>query len=374
LNPCLGIIGQVTYPKSPAVPLNNVDVIVSSLPFGLFIAEGRTNSNGSFYISGKNLSLGSAYKVSMDIPISNNGFNSTDALIVEKYDIGAQSLSGCSLNAGDVNGLSGINGIDAGLIKTNFANPTLNFARGPWVVCDTVFNYNAPLTTKNLTAVVTGDVDLSKTIFTQIPRYSYLTLENQGSVSKDKEGFVIPVYLDQTIVLGAASIVFTLPEGLKVSYVKFANSNSESWTWKQVNNTLRLAWSSIHGISSESNTPLFTIHSMNMVNGAIGLIAEETEFANPMAEVVSGLQLRVPNLNSVNKLVSIYPNPSNGIFTINGSVERYEIFDASGRLVLSDVANGSNVNLDMRNHAEGVYQLHVQTPKGTEVTRLVLRK
>ncbi|MFM8317688.1 MAG: T9SS type A sorting domain-containing protein, partial [Bacteroidota bacterium] len=83
---------------------------------------------------------------------------------------------------------------------------------------------------------------------------------------------------------------------------------------------------------------------------------------------------RVPNLNSVNKLVSIYPNPSNGIFTINGSVERYEIFDASGRLVISDVANGSNVNLDMRNHAEGVYQLHVQTPKGIEVTRLVLRK
>ncbi|NBY30085.1 MAG: T9SS C-terminal target domain-containing protein [Sphingobacteriia bacterium] len=199
-------------------------------------------------------------------------------------------------------------------------------------------------------------------------------MENQGSVSKDKEGFVIPVYLNQNVILGAASIVFTLPEGLRISDVKFADSNSETWTWKQVNNTLRLAWSSINGISSESNTPLFTIHSMNMVNGAIGLIAEETEFANPMAEVISGLQLRLPNLNSVNKLVSVYPNPSNGIFTIHGSVESYEVFDASGRLVLSDVANGSNVNLDMRNHAEGVYQVHVQTPKGLEVTRLVLRK
>lgn len=352
--------------------VSNSSYLLNYIPAANF--TGRTNSNGNYYISGRNLSLGSAYKVSMNIPIDDNGFNSTDALIVEKYDIGAQTISGCSLIAGDVNGLSGINGIDAGLIKSNFSNPTLNFAKGPWVVCDTVLTYNAPLTTKNLSAVVTGDVDLSKTIFTPIPRYSYLTLENQGSVSKDKEGFVIPVYLNQNVVLGAASIVFTLPEGLRISDVKFADSNSETWTWKQVNNTLRLAWSSINGISSESNTPLFTIHSMNMVNGAIGLIAEETEFANPMAEVISGLQLRLPNLNSVNKLVSVYPNPSNGIFTIHGSVERYEVFDASGRLVLSDVANGSNVNLDMRNHAEGVYQVHVQTPKGLEVTRLVLRK
>jgi len=352
--------------------VSNSSYLLNYIPAANF--TGRTNSNGNYYISGRNLSLGSAYKVSMNIPIDDNGFNSTDALIVEKYDIGAQTISGCSLIAGDVNGLSGINGIDAGLIKSNFSNPTLNFAKGPWVVCDTVLTYNAPLTTKNLSAVVTGDVDLSKTIFTPIPRYSYLTLENQGSVSKDKEGFVIPVYLNQNVVLGAASIVFTLPEGLRISDVKFADSNSETWTWKQVNNTLRLAWSSINGISSESNTPLFTIHSMNMVNGAIGLIAEETEFANPMAEVISGLQLRLPNLNSVNKLVSVYPNPSNGIFTIHGSVESYEVFDASGRLVLSDVANGSNVNLDMRNHAEGVYQVHVQTPKGLEVTRLVLRK
>ncbi|MFM8513856.1 MAG: HYR domain-containing protein, partial [Bacteroidota bacterium] len=51
LNPCLGIIGQVTYPKSPAVPLNNVNVIVrsdatyrfDSVAFNTVATSGATN-------------------------------------------------------------------------------------------------------------------------------------------------------------------------------------------------------------------------------------------------------------------------------------------------------------------------------------------
>jgi hypothetical protein len=141
-----------------------------------------------------------------------------------------------------------------------------------------------------------------------------------------------------------------------------------------VNNTLRLAWNSVHGISTEPSTPLFTIHTRNMVNGSIGLIAEETEFATPLSEVISGLEMRIPLLNSTNKLVSIYPNPSNGVFTLKGLVERYQIYDASGRLVMSDVSNGSNLTIDMQNHAVGFYQVQVQTSEGSETIRLVIRK
>jgi hypothetical protein len=111
-----------------------------------------------------------------------------------------------------------------------------------------------------------------------------------------------------------------------------------------------------------------------MVNGSIGLIAEETEFATPLSEVISGLEMRIPLLNSTNKLVSIYPNPSNGVFTLKGLVERYQIYDASGRLVMSDVSNGSNLTIDMQNHAVGFYQVQVQTSEGSETIRLVIRK
>lgn len=336
---------------------------------------GKSNSNGNYYVSGRNLNSGSTYKVSMNIPIQDNGYNSTDANIISQHFTGAALLSGCVFNVGDVNGSGAINSNDAQAVKNRFVGNITSFVRGSWVVCDTMLIYGSPLVVKNLTAIVTGDVDLSKTNFSPIPlRYSSVVLNNYGSITKDKNGFVIPVYLDQDIILGAASIVFTLPVGLKIDDVKFVNSNNESWTWNQVDNTLRLAWNSIFGIKSDPSSPLFTIHTANLVNGSIGIISEETEFANPISQVISGLELRVPSLNSVSQLVSIYPNPSNGLFTLKGSVEQYEIYDASGRLVLSDVANGSNAILDMRNHAEGVYQLHVQTSQGIEVSRLVIRK
>jgi hypothetical protein len=373
LIPCRGIYGQVTYPKSPAVPLNNVIVSVSS---GATTFSGITNSDGNYYISGRNLSVGTTYNVSMQIPIQDNGYNATDANKIIQHQQGTTTLSGCLYFVGDVNSSNFINSADALSVRRRFVGLDPSFIRGPWVVCDNTVNYTSFLTSKDISAVVTGDVDLSKTDFTQNPptRSSTLVLDNFGSISKDQLGYVIPVYVDKTTDLGAASIVFSLPEGLRIDDVKFVNHNTEEWTWNQVNNTLRLAWNSVHGISTEPSTPLFTIHTRNMVNGSIGLIAEETEFATPLSEVISGLEMRIPLLNSTNKLVSIYPNPSNGVFTLKGLVERYQIYDASGRLVMSGVSNGSNMTIDMQNHAVGFYQVQVQTSEGSETIRLVIRK
>lgn len=375
LIPCVGIIGKVTYPKSPAVPLSNVDVIIKTVALPAVSYTGKTNSSGDYYISGKPLTSGSVYKVSMNIPISDNGYNATDANKISLHAAGSFPLAGCRLLAGDVNSNLSINSSDALSVRLRFAGLLDSFPRGPWVTCDTLLSYDAILKTQNLSAVVTGDVDLSKTVFTPVtPRYSSINLASYGVVSRDKNGFVTPVYLDQVVELGAASIVLTLPDGMLVHDVRFSSNSSESWTWNQIGNSLRLAWNSIHGLSSTPDVPLFNIHSSSLGHGEIALVAEETEFASPLSEVIGGLGIKVANRNSVNRSVSIYPNPSNGLFNLNGNMERYDVYDMSGRLVLSEISPSTSVALDMRNHSEGVYHVHVNTTEGIEVLRIVIRK
>jgi hypothetical protein len=61
--------------------------------------------------------------------------------------------------------------------------------------------------------------------------------------------------------------------------------------------------------------------------------------------------------------VQVYPNPSNGIFTVNSTsqiLNRIVVSDMSGRMVkvISDL-NGSNAELNLRDNENGVYFIKV---------------
>jgi Leucine-rich repeat (LRR) protein len=85
------------------------------------------------------------------------------------------------------------------------------------------------------------------------------------------------------------------------------------------------------------------------------------------------------NLNNENfdnkKLVSFYPNPVNSIVNINSNynstIKSVTLYDALGRLLLSQEVNKSNFVLDTSNQDSGVYLLKIVTDNGSRIEKIV---
>lgn len=62
----------------------------------------------------------------------------------------------------------------------------------------------------------------------------------------------------------------------------------------------------------------------------------------------------------------IYPNPSNGMVNIRyeGLILSYQLYDMSGKLILSDQNTDQNVQIDMGRFERGVYSIQLQTNNG----------
>ncbi|MBK6833358.1 MAG: T9SS type A sorting domain-containing protein [Bacteroidetes bacterium] len=61
--------------------------------------------------------------------------------------------------------------------------------------------------------------------------------------------------------------------------------------------------------------------------------------------------------NAKNVNVSVYPNPSNGVFTIQGlpTGTIIEVYNAIGEVVLQLESNTTRIEIDLQNKANGVY-------------------
>ena len=77
--------------------------------------------------------------------------------------------------------------------------------------------------------------------------------------------------------------------------------------------------------------------------------------------------------------LSAYPNPSNGLFTLNGiSVGKWnmQVIDITGRTVQSATfnSNGGNSSLDLNNLSDGQYQLIFINETQILTTKIVINK
>jgi hypothetical protein len=83
--------------------------------------------------------------------------------------------------------------------------------------------------------------------------------------------------------------------------------------------------------------------------------------------------------NETLNTLSAYPNPSNGLFTLNGiSTGKWnmQIVDITGRVVQSSIFNssGSNASLELNNLSDGQYQLIFTNETQILTTKIVINK
>jgi len=85
----------------------------------------------------------------------------------------------------------------------------------------------------------------------------------------------------------------------------------------------------------------------------------------------------INDIESIND-ISIYPNPSAGVYTISlpeNEAFQISIVDMIGREVFTKTtSNTKNVSIDISNQASGLYMLKLKSSKGTVIKKIVLDK
>ena len=81
----------------------------------------------------------------------------------------------------------------------------------------------------------------------------------------------------------------------------------------------------------------------------------------------------VTDVAEENVVNSIYPNPSDGMFSISGeNIESIEVYDITGKLVMQQDINASNATIDLTNKAKGIYTLKSYNGNNVSVNKLIV--
>ena len=77
--------------------------------------------------------------------------------------------------------------------------------------------------------------------------------------------------------------------------------------------------------------------------------------------------------NELSKVL-VYPNPSNGVFKIQGQgIRKIEVFNAFGQAVVSEETSNDHLQIDLSRYADGCYMLRVVTDNGISNRQLIKR-
>ena len=80
-------------------------------------------------------------------------------------------------------------------------------------------------------------------------------------------------------------------------------------------------------------------------------------------------------INTVDEIenINIYPNPTSGIFTIDGNnITDIQIIDVTGKIIYAEKTSKTISNIDLRDFSNGVYFVKVKTVNGISVKKLLL--
>ena len=94
-------------------------------------------------------------------------------------------------------------------------------------------------------------------------------------------------------------------------------------------------------------------------------LMEDTE----LVAVFSGLGVDDNKLTKI----SVYPNPTSGLFIVQGEdIEKIEVYNAMGQLILTKAASDYHTEIDLGNAADGIYLVRIMS--GADVTERTVMK
>lgn len=125
-------------------------------------------------------------------------------------------------------------------------------------------------------------------------------------------------------------------------------------------------WNTTHNTNAISISP--TVTTTYTVSGIDANGCENSSTITQSVSLCTGITLlQKENLNS------IYPNPSNGVFTISGieSNSTITVYSMVGKLVFSTISNESFKTIDLTDYSNGIYFVKVISNNNQKTHRLI---
>jgi len=117
-------------------------------------------------------------------------------------------------------------------------------------------------------------------------------------------------------------------------------------------------------IINPMTTTTYTVYGANS-NGCLGMTTIEQVVAE-----CTGINEATSGINGV----SIYPNPTTGIFTVelnNNAAKTVQVSDLTGRVVMTGSSNTDKVNVNISSLANGIYYVKIQSNNAVETIKVV---
>jgi ELWxxDGT repeat protein len=176
-----------------------------------------------------------------------------------------------------------------------------------------------------------------------------------------------------------------------VGYVEFwSGSNRSSTFWINKNASSTLTYTSTPQVIKQQVVVTDGKISVNakringntyMCNIRIGLVGTSKCYSTLCTErdslYATTKSNTIVNGITTNQNVSLYPNPSNGQITLkaeNKIYNAYEVYDLTGKLVVSGKIYSGNTIIDLRNQSEGVYLVKTIGNAGLGFQKVIIKK
>ena len=125
------------------------------------------------------------------------------------------------------------------------------------------------------------------------------------------------------------------------------------------------------GVAPNSNLKLRWEFGSDGCNGINGWYLDEIVVYN-CSEALS-----TANIDNLNEVISISPNPSNGVFNLklkNISNFSFDLYDITGKSIMRDISiNNNDYSLDLNQYQKGLYFIRFKSDIGTLTKKLILK-
>jgi hypothetical protein len=160
---------------------------------------------------------------------------------------------------------------------------------------------------------------------------------------------------------------------------------STTWYWGDGDSTVGFYPSHTYAQAGSYNICLTSISDSGCVsticeNDSIYRLANNSTSGNMVHVNVINTSLGISQISGLNSNISIYPNPSNGLFNLsisqfdNRKKSSIEVYNLIGECVHNQMATSSNCQIDLGSLPSGIYNASIISNEGVVNQRLVITK
>jgi len=385
------VSGTIIYPNADNTPLSNITLKLKNSN-GNTVATTSSDNSGNYIFD--NIYNGN-YSIEAITDKPWEGITSTDVLLFKKHIVHISQLNGLFLACGDVNSSGNLSVTDVLLIKKRIASIISSFPSGNWLFNNSPFAVENKNVIQNFNGIIYGDANGSYNLTKDI-----VAVNQQGTISIEpvydsNNEIAVPVHISNmpnlgsfqfTISYDANKLTFTGADNwfADISDVTIGNpvAGKLTFIWAADDKSINITNATLCNLRfttkmSGKSTFSFENNPTNKEFSDYGGNLFEPEYINGTA----GSTIGISELTQSD--ISVYPNPNNGIFTleiqpIQSLTFDIRLFNSLGVVVyqqLNIAANGKySTEIGSGDLPEGIYTLTVTGKDTNYIKKIVIRK